>query len=133
MAHIDDLIEPPLEQIVLSAVPTLLWPHPRISLPRLDGRKSRHAAPINLQENRSHTLKAGKIKQAQSTVTDSAVMAFGILHGQLIRRSPHPQRNTSFSPLIGETQRNSWHATLLHCIDCNNSWNAVTTASNSAF
>ncbi|HLW93019.1 MAG TPA: hypothetical protein VKS78_17185, partial [Roseiarcus sp.] len=60
-----------------------------------------HAAPINLQENRSHTLKAGKIKQAQSTVTDSAVMAFGILHGRQAGVSREAQRFSGF-PLTRE-------------------------------
>ncbi len=47
---VDDLVEPRPEEIVLSAVATLLGPH-RITLRQADGEtESRQNAPINLQE-----------------------------------------------------------------------------------
>ena len=48
--HVDDLVEPRPEEIVLPAVPPLLGPH-RITLRQADGEtESRPNAPINLQE-----------------------------------------------------------------------------------
>ena len=53
VAQVDDLVEPGLEQIVLTALPTLLRPH-RESLRRRprDGRESRRGRPHNLQVSR---------------------------------------------------------------------------------
>jgi hypothetical protein len=50
MVHIDDLVEPRLEQIVLTAIAPL--PRPRqITLHRADeGRESRPKPPLNLQD-----------------------------------------------------------------------------------
>jgi hypothetical protein len=48
--HVDDLIEPGPEKIVLTAVPPLLGPH-RITLRQADGEtESQPNSPINLQE-----------------------------------------------------------------------------------
>ena len=48
--HVDDLVEPGLEEIVLPAVPPLPGPH-RITLRQADGEtESRPNPPINLQE-----------------------------------------------------------------------------------
>jgi hypothetical protein len=50
VVHVDDLVEPRLEEIILPAVPPLLGPH-RITLRQADGEtESRANAPINLQE-----------------------------------------------------------------------------------
>jgi hypothetical protein len=50
MTHVDDLIEPRPEEIVLPAVSPLLRPH-RITLPPANGgRESRPAPPFNLQK-----------------------------------------------------------------------------------
>jgi hypothetical protein len=50
VVHVDDLVEPRLEEIILPAVPPLLGPH-RITLRQADGEtESRPNAPINLQE-----------------------------------------------------------------------------------
>jgi hypothetical protein len=50
VVHVDDLIEPRPEEIVLPAVPPLPGPH-RITLRQADGEtESRPNAPINLQE-----------------------------------------------------------------------------------
>jgi hypothetical protein len=50
VVHVDDLVEPRLEEIILPAVPPLLGPH-RITLRQADGEtESRSNDPINLQE-----------------------------------------------------------------------------------
>jgi len=54
--HVDDLVEPRPEEIVLPAVPPLLGPH-RITLRQANGgTESRQNVPINLQEIKSNAV-----------------------------------------------------------------------------
>ena len=51
VGHVDDLVEPRPEQVVLSALPPLLRPHRIILRPLSGARESRPKAPRNLQAN----------------------------------------------------------------------------------
>jgi hypothetical protein len=55
MAHIDDLIKPRLEQIVLAAVPALLRPHPRISPAALQRQRITQRRPDQFARKSSST------------------------------------------------------------------------------
>ena len=84
-------------------------------------RSSNHRAIQNRQNYSDSNGAASDIRIKRNT---RAVSTYFCL--RLMLRSPQLQRSTSLPPLMGDTQRNSMHVGLMHCIDCSSSRNAAT-------
>ena len=83
VVHVDDLVEPRLEEIILPAVPPLLGPH-RITLRQADGEtESRSNDPINCKKSSRQTLLSRKRNDLPIRVNASKIRRVQILHGQL--------------------------------------------------
>jgi hypothetical protein len=92
MAQVDDLIEPGLEKIVLTAVPTLLRPH-RESLPSPHDRtESPLEARLNLQVCSPLDLRTLQKWILPNLRRRPKIKGPGVLHGRLYRirkKIPH--------------------------------------------
>src|SRR5450631_3530445 len=88
MAHVDDLIEPRPEQILLAGLPPLPWPHLNPSarsarekgITASDSRESQNT----LQANCNRTAKNRKIRLLHCKHSPRPINGLGILHGRPI-------------------------------------------------
>ncbi|MGH7261902.1 MAG: hypothetical protein ACREI9_14725, partial [Nitrospiraceae bacterium] len=70
MVHIDDLIKPRLEQIVLTAVPPLLRPHRITSLPLIQSEENHGQRCQSIcKKIRAQAVKTGKYEYLQRPKT----------------------------------------------------------------
>src|SRR6266481_6484111 len=81
VVHVDDLVKPGAEQILLAALPPLAWPHRKSPAPsararRITASDSRESSKSNLQGNRPPNTKNRQIRLLERAQSSSPFNGF---------------------------------------------------------